>query len=275
MIQPEPDGLPRNTPLDRVEVLVTMEILPESTSNSSAVDAPVTRMASAAAKPCQGDSFEFYLITGSRKAHLLEEKQIPSVGVFDEEGELNGDDLKNDEVLAGDNDKEAVPNTKFDDEPINSGSILQVMEELVKVGHTMGYNMEGCIKNIEEIIDSQGVDDENKMENIDLFSIKRCWGNFSFNYVHSSSVGDWVPNSIKLLIISVYAPQDLSEKKMLWDYLSHVMAQWEGLEEVPLGGCTFTWCHKSASKMSKLDRFLISESLRNSCPNISAITLDR
>ena len=34
-----------------------------------------------------------------------------------------------------------------------------------------------------------------------------------------------------------------------------------GLEEVPLGGCSFTWCHKSATKMSKLDRFLISESL--------------
>ncbi|GJY30249.1 hypothetical protein Tco_0413744 [Tanacetum coccineum] len=41
-----------------------MEILPESTSNSSAVDALVTRTASAAAKPCQGDSFESYLIIG-------------------------------------------------------------------------------------------------------------------------------------------------------------------------------------------------------------------
>ncbi|GJS57898.1 RNA-directed DNA polymerase, eukaryota [Tanacetum coccineum] len=79
---------------------------------------------------------------------------------------------------------------------------------------------------------------------------------------------------------------DLSEKKMLWDYLSHVIAQWAsnafnlfisnaGLEEVSLGGCSYTWCHKSASKMSKLDRFLISESLMNSCPNISAITLER
>ncbi|GJY02841.1 RNA-directed DNA polymerase, eukaryota [Tanacetum coccineum] len=48
-----------------------------------------------------------------------------------------------------------------------------------------------------------------------------------------------------------------------------------GLEEVPLGGCSFTWCHKSATKMSKLDRFLISEGLMGSCPNISAITLDR
>ncbi|GJV37172.1 RNA-directed DNA polymerase, eukaryota [Tanacetum coccineum] len=181
------------------------------------------------------------------------------------------------------------------------------------------------------------------MENIDLFSIKRCWGNLAFDYAHSASVGnsggilcvwdpksfsklnatisdyfvmvrgDWIPNGTKLLIISIYAPQDLSEKKMLWDYLSHVIAQWAGevvvmgdfnevrkkderfgsvfnvhganafnlfisnagLEEVPLGGCSYTWCHKSASKMSKLDRFLISESLMNSCPNISAITLER
>ncbi|GJZ68953.1 RNA-directed DNA polymerase, eukaryota, reverse transcriptase zinc-binding domain protein [Tanacetum coccineum] len=181
------------------------------------------------------------------------------------------------------------------------------------------------------------------MENIDFFSIKRCWGNFAFDHVYSASVGnsggilcvwdpksfiklnstvsdyfvmvrgDWVPNGTKLLIISVYAPQELTKKKKLWDYLSHVMAQWEGdvvvmgdfnevrkkeerfgslfnvqgadafnlfisnadLEEVSLGGCFYTWFHKSATKMSKLVRFLISESLMNSCPYISAITLDR
>ncbi|GJR49567.1 nucleotide-binding alpha-beta plait domain-containing protein [Tanacetum coccineum] len=38
------------------------------------------------------------------------------------------------------------------------GSLLTVMEELIKVGQTMGFNMEGCTKNIEEIIESQGVD---------------------------------------------------------------------------------------------------------------------
>ncbi|GKD33834.1 nucleotide-binding alpha-beta plait domain-containing protein [Tanacetum coccineum] len=38
------------------------------------------------------------------------------------------------------------------------GSILTLMDELVKVGQTMGYNMEGCMKNIEEIIESQGMD---------------------------------------------------------------------------------------------------------------------
>ncbi|GKD96898.1 hypothetical protein Tco_1380795 [Tanacetum coccineum] len=36
------------------------------------------------------------------------------------------------------------------------GSLLTVMEELIKVGKTMGYNMKGCMKNIEEIIEIQG-----------------------------------------------------------------------------------------------------------------------
>nr|GEZ36727.1 putative RNA-directed DNA polymerase, eukaryota, reverse transcriptase zinc-binding domain protein [Tanacetum cinerariifolium] len=181
------------------------------------------------------------------------------------------------------------------------------------------------------------------MEAIELFCIKRCWGNLVFDYVYSASVGnsggilcvwdpnmlkktnstvsdyfvmirgDWMPNGKKLLIISVYARQELSEKKMLWDYLSLVMSKWEGdvvimgafnevrnkserfetlfnrhgadvfnrfisnagLEEVPLEGCSFTWCHRSATKMSKLDRFRISNSLQCSCLNISSITLDR
>ncbi|GKA74316.1 RNA-directed DNA polymerase, eukaryota [Tanacetum coccineum] len=126
-------------------------------------------------------------------------------------------------------------------------------------------------------------------------------------------MGKWVPNDKNLLIISVYAPQELSEKKMLWQYLNHmidrlngevivigdfneVRSQEErfgsifnvqgavafntfissgGLVEFPTGGYSFTWSHKSASKMSKLDRFLISENLFSSCPNISAIILDR
>nr|GEZ77073.1 RNA-directed DNA polymerase, eukaryota [Tanacetum cinerariifolium] len=161
-----------------------------------------------------------------------------------------------------------------------------------------------CMKNKVNFLSLQ----ETKMEKIELFDIKRCWGNFAFEYVHSDSVGNMV-----MLIISVYAPQELTEKKMLWDYLSLVITNWKGeviimgdfnevrnkterfgsvfnaqganafntfisssgLAEVPFGGCSFKWCHKSATKMSKLDRFLISERLMSSCPNISVISLDR
>ncbi|GKE43485.1 hypothetical protein Tco_1470769 [Tanacetum coccineum] len=46
--------------------------------------------------------------------------------------------------------------TKYFVLPRTGGSILNLMEEVVKVVQTMGYNMDGCIKDITEIIESQG-----------------------------------------------------------------------------------------------------------------------
>nr|GEZ38133.1 RNA-directed DNA polymerase, eukaryota [Tanacetum cinerariifolium] len=40
-------------------------------------------------------------------------------------------------------------------------------------------------------------------------------------------------------------------------------------------GYAFTWAHKSASKMSKLDRYLISEGVLDFFPHLSALCLDR
>nr|GEX27353.1 RNA-directed DNA polymerase, eukaryota [Tanacetum cinerariifolium] len=125
--------------------------------------------------------------------------------------------------------------------------------------------------------------------------------------------GEWIANAKKYLVISFYAPQKASEKRMLWSYLNYMIDRWDGesilmgdfnevrhkeerfgsifnnhnamvfnsfisssgLVEVLLGGCAFTWCHKSGSKMSKLDPFLISKGIMGFCPNITSITLDR
>nr|GEZ74699.1 RNA-directed DNA polymerase, eukaryota [Tanacetum cinerariifolium] len=169
--------------------------------------------------------------------------------------------------------------------PRTGGSILCLMEEVVKVGKTMGYNMEGLAQKakkdwVKELCISNKVNfltlQETKMESMELITIKSCWGNYAFDYVHSDTVGVWVKTGVNLLIVTVYAPHDLKDKCLLWDYLTHVSNHCNAsLEEVPLGGCAYTWCHKSASKMSKLDRFLISENLMHKCPNICAITLDR
>ncbi|GJT06273.1 RNA-directed DNA polymerase, eukaryota [Tanacetum coccineum] len=143
---------------------------------------------------------------------------------------------------------------------------------------------------------------ETKMENMDLFTIKALW----------AIMGTWIPTSTKLLIISVYAPQELSEKRNLLDYLCSMIGQWEGetmilgdfnefrmeqerfdssfnitganafnnfismagLVDIPLRGYAFTWAHKSATKMSKLDRFLVSEGLMEIFPHLSALCLD-
>nr|GFB87569.1 RNA-directed DNA polymerase, eukaryota [Tanacetum cinerariifolium] len=41
-------------------------------------------------------------------------------------------------------------------------------------------------------------------------------------------MGKWLPSDRNLLIISVYAPQELSEKRMLWQYLNHIINGWKG-----------------------------------------------
>nr|GEU56509.1 RNA-directed DNA polymerase, eukaryota [Tanacetum cinerariifolium] len=223
------------------------------------------------------------------------------------------------------------------------GSLLTVMEELIKVG----LNPKAKKDWVKEICVSHKVNfltlQETKMESITLFDVKCSWGNFAFDHVYSPAVGNsggilcvwekslfnkinstvldyfvmirgtWVCSGVNLLIISVYAPHEFSEKKMLWDYLGQVITKWNGevivmgdfnevryknerygsvfhahgadafnnflsnanLQEIPLGGCAFTWCHISASKTSKLDRFLMSKGLLSANLNFSAITLDR
>nr|GFB58987.1 hypothetical protein [Tanacetum cinerariifolium] len=39
------------------------------------------------------------------------------------------------------------------------GSILDILDIMINIGHTMGYTMEGCVKDMEKIIESQGVRD--------------------------------------------------------------------------------------------------------------------
>ncbi|GJS56306.1 RNA-directed DNA polymerase, eukaryota, partial [Tanacetum coccineum] len=176
--------------------------------------------------------------------------------------------------------------------PRTGGSLLSLMDELVKVGQVMGYKMEGCLAQkakkdwVKELCVKHKVNflalQETKMEHMELFSVKMCWGNLVFDFVHSDSVV-WRITGKDLLIIAVYAPNDNKDKQMLWDYLElrfganvfNSFISSARLEDVPLGGSTFTWCHKSATKMSKLDRFLIFKNLFNSCLNISTIYFGR
>nr|GFB61789.1 nucleotide-binding alpha-beta plait domain-containing protein [Tanacetum cinerariifolium] len=150
---------------------------------------------------------------------------------------------------------------------LDGGCAKKVNEEVARDDnsfvHTVGglvqkakkdWVKELCIKNKVNFVGLQ----ETKMESIDLLSVSSCWGNLMFDYVHSDSVGNsggilcmWDPNSfckssytrsdyfviirglwlksgIKLMIVVVYAPQEASEKRMLWDYLTHVSDQWDG-----------------------------------------------
>nr|GEU54499.1 RNA-directed DNA polymerase, eukaryota [Tanacetum cinerariifolium] len=224
--------------------------------------------------------------------------------------------------------------------PRTGGSMVGLLEEVVKVGQAKKDSVkEISIKNKVNFLAIQ----ETKMEKIDDFCVKQCWGNLVFDYVYSEAVGNsggilcvWDTNSFckssvmvsdyfvinmghwrltgkNMMIIVVYAPQESKNKQSLWGFLHHeigkrnedviIMGDFNevhvksdrfgshfnpygaqrfnsfisnsGLVEVNLGGCRFTWCHKSATKMSKLDRFLVLESVLSGSPNINAVTLER
>ncbi|GKC93429.1 RNA-directed DNA polymerase, eukaryota, reverse transcriptase zinc-binding domain protein [Tanacetum coccineum] len=48
-----------------------------------------------------------------------------------------------------------------------------------------------------------------------------------------------------------------------------------GLIDLPMGGHSFNWMNKSGTKLSKLDRFLISEEILSLIPDIKITSLDR
>nr|GFC89304.1 hypothetical protein [Tanacetum cinerariifolium] len=81
----------------------------------------------------------------------------PIVGV-NVKGDKPDNNSQLDSNMFGNNDK--IQNDRgvgnYDTKFQASGSILEVMDDLIKMGQTMGYNMDGCMKNIETIIGSQG-----------------------------------------------------------------------------------------------------------------------
>ncbi|GJU45759.1 putative RNA-directed DNA polymerase, eukaryota, reverse transcriptase zinc-binding domain protein [Tanacetum coccineum] len=48
-----------------------------------------------------------------------------------------------------------------------------------------------------------------------------------------------------------------------------------GLIDLPIGGCYYTWMNKAGTKLSKLDRFLISDDILEAIPDIRITALDR
>nr|GEV46840.1 RNA-directed DNA polymerase, eukaryota [Tanacetum cinerariifolium] len=193
-----------------------------------------------------------------------------------------------------------------DRKKLEGGFILGIFEEMIKVGQTMGFSMDGCANDMEKIIETQGVDGETKSDNISDMVIKNLWGNSLFEDVVSEA-NDQASSYFYL------RPHAVSLKRKLWSYLTSLINRWNGecivmgdfnevgrkedrwgtafnvfgtrffnqfissagLVEIQLEGYNFTWAHPSASKMSKLDRFLVSDGLLSIFPHLSAVCLDR
>ncbi|GJU05240.1 RNA-directed DNA polymerase, eukaryota [Tanacetum coccineum] len=136
------------------------------------------------------DPFGFY--------DLLKKQNVHKDDDLANETTVNGVDNENTSVVNAqvmNNSQEVPDSAKVDSTSLNSGpihnggSILDVLEDMIKVGQSMGYNLEGCMKDIERIIRSQGVDDETKLERVTHMDVKLLWGNSNYQFIASNSVG--------------------------------------------------------------------------------------
>nr|GFA35100.1 RNA-directed DNA polymerase, eukaryota [Tanacetum cinerariifolium] len=181
---------------------------------------------------------------------------------------------------------------------------------ILEVGRSMGYDMEGCSKDIEQIINCSIGNSGGILCVWEETIFKKVDVSISDNFM--ALYGIWLLTNSKILIVVIYAPQSFGLKRILWDYISGLITRWNeetivlggfnevrnederfgsifhqsyarefnhfvyssGLLEVKMEGYSFTWSHSSTSKMSKLDRFLVSEGIFVTFPTISALCLD-
>ncbi|GJU36770.1 RNA-directed DNA polymerase, eukaryota [Tanacetum coccineum] len=271
----------------------------------------------------------FTPVQSSSDSPLVERPRVREMSPIKQNGDTRIDDSNINTSESINDFSPNIPSRKTS----KGGSMLDVLDDLIKVGKSMGYVMEGCSKDFEHIISSQGVAiQETKMDCIYDMDIKFMWGNSNFQYIASDSVGNsggllcvweksifkksgasvsdnfialygtWLPTSTKILIVVIYAPQAYTCKRTLWEYISSLINHWDGesivlgdfnavrtkderfglvfnpicacnfnqfisssgLIDVKMDGYTFTWSLPSASKMSKLDQFLVSNDIKDS-----------
>ncbi|GJY16968.1 RNA-directed DNA polymerase, eukaryota, reverse transcriptase zinc-binding domain protein, partial [Tanacetum coccineum] len=143
-----------------------------------------------------------------------------------------------------------------------------------------------------------------------VFTKENIWCNDNYVIVQ----GKWLNISHSYFVVNIYGPQDPNAKSTLWSSLlsfaqhhqgryvlfgdlNEVRVEHErfrtnfsrseaqvfnkfvadlGLHEMMMGGNSFTWMNKLGTKMSKLDRFLLSEEVLDDNHNLKAIiVLDR
>ncbi|PWA88198.1 endonuclease/exonuclease/phosphatase family protein [Artemisia annua] len=123
----------------------------------------------------------------------------------------------------------------------------------------------------------------------------------------------WTNSDYMYFMINIYGPHDTRTKATLWNLLrtfiqthnGKVYVVWDlnkvrdesecygstfsqseadcfnsfiemtNLVEMPMGGRRFTWMNKSGTKMSKLDHFILSESIINEIQDLKATVLER
>ncbi|GJV15365.1 RNA-directed DNA polymerase, eukaryota [Tanacetum coccineum] len=140
-----------------------------------------------------------------------------------------------------------------------SGSILEILEEMISVGSNHGF-LDGRLSIKEHGEDHDLKERDDHADELFISKYSRAW----FQGQERLDQGVMRKEERWGSIFNVYGARDFN----------HFITS-AGLVEVQLEGYSYTWAHPSASKMSKLDRFLVSDGFLSLFPHTSAVCLDR
>nr|GEZ67133.1 RNA-directed DNA polymerase, eukaryota [Tanacetum cinerariifolium] len=161
------------------------------------------------------------------------------------------------------------------DDSHEGGSVLGVTEDMIRVGKAMGYSMDGCVKDLEQIIGTQGVGDGTQVAFFVCerrrFSRKTMLLFRTILLLYTGHGYVVIPRFfLRLFMLRSRSCFNPTSARVFDQFISA-----SGLVDVKMEGYTFTWSHPSRSKMSKLDRFLVSEGIFLIFPSITVVCLDR
>nr|GEX93752.1 RNA-directed DNA polymerase, eukaryota, reverse transcriptase zinc-binding domain protein [Tanacetum cinerariifolium] len=96
------------------------------------------------------------------------------------------------------------------------GSVVGVMEDMIRVGKAMGYSMDDCVKDLEQITRTQGVGNSCGILCVwEATVFKKYYATILDNFV--AIYRTWLPSNSKVLFVAIYAPQqDLKVRIRAW-----------------------------------------------------------
>nr|GEX53010.1 RNA-directed DNA polymerase, eukaryota, reverse transcriptase zinc-binding domain protein [Tanacetum cinerariifolium] len=221
-------------------------------------------------KPNDSDPFELdHLIKKSGKAHKPCQSETPEY--------LLGFSLRGDhEVL---DSIQKLTDGGHIKQP--SYSVLDRLEETIKVGLALGLNMEGCKKTLATLIAEKG-EKETKMLQVDLWMLRQIWGNVHFDFASTSAHAVFKLGGLWCMLLKIYQAKSLFEGEtyglIFCDQQARIFNDFiteSSLIYISLGGFNFTWMNKWGTKMSKLVRFLVFESFYETFAQATSLVLEK
>ncbi|GKA84791.1 RNA-directed DNA polymerase, eukaryota, reverse transcriptase zinc-binding domain protein, partial [Tanacetum coccineum] len=152
---------------------------------------------------------------------------------------------------------------RFRKKDIKGVSLIHELNQIIDVGNSLGYDVRGCKRTLNKMINGIGIHMVSKLP---------LWNRLQdFMHYHNGSYimfGDM--NAVR------------NEQERVGSIFNNIEADYfnsfidaTGLVDLPIGGRCFTWMNKAGTKLSKLDRFLISEDVIDLLLDIRITALDR